>query len=469
MKSKGIAARIALLALVFGGAFFLRAVWRESSIDRSCRPSQVPAAAAEALQRRGAAACPGGEGYRPLSNLHPVESVLVGYHGANPGYIRRLASILRKHEPGVILNILIPQRAERASVPRGADEGVMERAGRDLRRIFADRASWPHIRFLPVESVTTLWPQDFLLPGVTSGDRPALLAMPYSRGPAASGELASACALEHLPPAYPGKERSSADYGGNIEPYPGGVLAIGEGLAREIRDRLEEGGSELLDIRTRWLKLGHVDEILSLVPLAEGPRRCRFAVPYSSPEAGIAAVRRVASEDPDQVIAPPLPAGETRPDTGKSRPSCLRTMFDAEGGLTAGAALGCDEFIRANLDYERIIESDLYRLAGRIRRRTGCAEVRTIPLPQLYLPAWSTEGRYGEGGDGAVAVNPNPVNSLVLTRNIVVPEPFVEEFRREIRERLGPSGLRVHFVDNRLYHYRKGQVHCSTNALRACR
>ena len=62
---------------------------------------------------------------------------------------------------------------------------------------------------------------------------------------------------------------------------------------------------------------------------------------------------------------------------------------------------------------------------------------------------------------------PNPVNCLVVGKQLFMPDPGFAAFRRGIAAALVPLGLTVHFMDIwEPYHTASGEVHCGTNALR---
>jgi hypothetical protein len=65
-------------------------------------------------------------------------------------------------------------------------------------------------------------------------------------------------------------------------------------------------------------------------------------------------------------------------------------------------------------------------------------------------------------------VNVNAVNSLVLGKGVIAGEQPNDLFRDEIRRRFAAKGVRVEYIDARMFHFNGGTVHCSSNAIRSC-
>jgi hypothetical protein len=130
-------------------------------------------------------------------------------------------------------------------------------------------------------------------------------------------------------------------------------------------------------------------------------------------------------------------------------------------------ALACPEFVRANTEYERIIQDNVNRIKQAVAGRTGCSAIQTVPLPTLYRPT-SAKAVYGGPGDDCDAINPGPVNGLVLNRTMVVPRQSNPAFATMVQSRLQALGVNPRFIDDRIYHFAQGEVHCSSNALRTC-
>lgn len=175
-----------------------------------------------------------------------------------------------------------------------------------------------------------------------------------------------------------------------------------------------------LFVDVSWLTIGHVDEVLNFVP---APNQKGWRVLLPCPDTAVALLDGLAESQP---------------------------VFMGKRGETTVGKL---RQLAGNAEQQRI-RAALTATREQLRNELGVASEDILPLPALF--------------DKGLAVIPNPVNCLVVEKQIFMPDPGFAAFRRGISTALVPLGLTVHFLDIwEPYHTASGEVHCGTNALRA--
>ncbi len=168
-----------------------------------------------------------------------------------------------------------------------------------------------------------------------------------------------------------------------------------------------------------WLTIGHVDEVINFVP---APDRKGWRALLPCPEMALKAFDRLADTQPVFIGK----RGETT--VGK-----LRALSD-------------------NAE-QRAIREALKATRVQLQKELGIDEADIVSLPALF--------------EDGLAVIPNPVNSLVVGKEILVPDPCFTPLRRQLALALSGLGLQTHFLDIwEPYHISAGEIHCGTNALR---
>ncbi len=77
------------------------------------------------------------------------------------------------------------------------------------------------------------------------------------------------------------------EMGGNIQGVPGGLCMIGNNLGDTNANKICGGTNNIIKIHTTWLNVGHVDEILKIIPTNKNdgrPKECQFAILNASPK-----------------------------------------------------------------------------------------------------------------------------------------------------------------------------------------
>jgi len=274
-----------------------------------------------------------------------------------------------------------------------------------------------------------LFAQDAFETGVASTPRGSLRVSVLAPG-FGGGRLTAEQAVRAAWPyaALRGRDRavvagSGEDYDptGNLEPTPPapgaplGKLLVG---TRKIDSGVwasflaAQGKQPVVRIDTSKLQVGHVDELVAVIPTAKG-----WVLGVADPGGALALVPR--SQRPDRDV------------------------------------------VRVS----RALAKDLDALARRLAGELG---VEVVRIPVLFGP-----GR--DGAKGAFAAMGNVVNGLAVgNRTFVAADPHgpkragKDVFKTAIRDALAAHGVTVGWVDTKPFpHEQLGEVHCYTNAIRA--
>lgn len=84
----------------------------------------------------------------------------------------------------------------------------------------------------------------------------------------------------------PGRSFNSGEMGGNIEGAPGGLCLLGDNIGKNLQYEICGNNDNVIEIKTSWLRVGHVDEIFKILPTnyEDGrPKECQFSLMVASP------------------------------------------------------------------------------------------------------------------------------------------------------------------------------------------
>jgi hypothetical protein len=235
------------------------------------------------------------------------------------------------------------------------------------------------------------------------------------------------------------------DWFGNLEVspsvkgFPHGRILTGEQKGLRIHPDLlafleaQQVQWPPLFLDVSWLTIGHVDELINFVP---APDRQGFRALLPSPALARRVLETLAKEGRGDALVFP----------GKKTETTVQRLLEEA----------------AKSDETKAIEASLMETRARLKEGLGIEAADIVEMPVLFR----------EG----LAVIPNGVNSLVIGRDVIVPDPCgpiiggEDRFQTVIREQLAPLGLRLHFVDIwEPYHTRAGEIHCGTNTVRRLR
>jgi len=262
---------------------------------------------------------------------------------------------------------------------------------------------------------------------------------------------------------------SSMNYGGNLEvtgplnSYPWGRILIGGGTSAPIgggtattrrfvqayRDHFTalDAQGPWLEISTEWLIVGHVDEIVQVVPAPANSRG--WAVLIASPDLARANLQAAS-------------------DNGGGN----LTVFAGRGGgwqTTVSAILGNSALMTYNDEVQTRIDGVRAVLQGQL----GLASSEIIEVPVLFEDS---------GFGGAVAYNPGVVNLVVIpstngTTYLVIPDPEGPDQPGDVWQAattaaiqpLYTAGSPVSIIYTDIfnaYHVNLGEAHCGVNFVR---
>ena len=92
-----------------------------------------------------------------------------------------------------------------------------------------------------------------------------------------------------------GKSYGGGEFGGNMDGLPGGLCLYGDNLSQTVADSFcGTSRDNHVQIDTGWLKVGHVDEMVKVIPRAprEGvPEECNFTIMIADPNRGLDALK----------------------------------------------------------------------------------------------------------------------------------------------------------------------------------
>ncbi len=223
------------------------------------------------------------------------------------------------------------------------------------------------------------------------------------------------------------------------------------------------GMQKPFELFTSWLRIQHVDEVVTMVPDSTSPRG--FRVLIASP---ILAYKIMEDMDPETEL-----------------PIYDRPHSEVTGPMTVNALLQLPGMMEINKDFETLYIQPIQDV---LKLELGLSDSDFYPVPVLF-----------SGQEGTVAFTTNMVNLLVVNLPgekpmVVVGDPF---FRTDVGDRVNPeykvqkpyynpmnvgdlstdpfvaamkaalpADVDVEFVDSVVYHNTLGDMHCGTNSLR---
>ncbi|MBN2250883.1 MAG: hypothetical protein JW724_02260 [Candidatus Altiarchaeota archaeon] len=281
-----------------------------------------------------------------------------------------------------------------------------------------------------------------------------VLNLPRDRGLDAAGpELISVVDdLGHyrIPVEYGG----DGNYGGNLETSPAfpeyinGRLMLGNTISSDMAGffTAQNVQNEIIVVDTDWLEVGHIDEIINIVPVPNTEDTSDYKIVIASPALALDLIRDVQNNGGGD-ISMSNPFGAFSPDDG--------------GRLSINDILSSDYFITVNQNAEERISSAV----GVLRDSLGVEESGIIKVPVLFY------GLYSDHLEDCYAYTPDMVNLQVYNDKLIIPKQFgfsyngKDLFEGYFSDQLSGLGLSVHFVDSWSYHQNMGGIHCGTNII----
>jgi len=325
----------------------------------------------------------------------------------------------------------------------------------------------------------------------------------------------------------------SGNNGGNIEALPGGFCLSGDNQDWKNFTSGYCGKKENhIKFRTKWLYVGHVDEIVSLIPDNNQPKSCNFALQYASPKKALELLRQhpndnffnfkkestfLQSNHENGYVNYFCEAYLKQKGLAKNTEKLYRlkpnnnlhNYFLRKKSKRKIASLEhlkmdnnslknysiCKKIKNSdfldfykksavlkanNLSIETIIKNDTKKAVEKIKKRTGC-DVKAAAVPQLfYQNGFSNEKKieinFKDYEDLKIdqrmdSIFPNPANSVLLSeKNILYPEPHNESFKNYLIKLGKIRGFNANFYETwDNFHTGSGNIHCVVNTIRVCK
>lgn len=250
--------------------------------------------------------------------------------------------------------------------------------------------------------------------------------------------------------------------------FPWGRMYFGPGEPGRVMDAdmkafLEKQTvQEPIQVDTSFLAVGHVDEMISIVP---GPGKQGFKLLLASPKTAFDILNSNKAKN-----------GSSKLLIGRKFP-----IFNAMGTAITGwksAEVTIKDFLDVGITAMSLTKATLKKINDKAQaavdkaralliKEMGLDAGDIIDVPILYTPN-------DDLPDHADALSGGMVNMLVINKHCVVPKPFgpvvggKDLFEEDLQTKLGGMGLTIHILDDWYeYHVANGEVHCSTNTLRS--
>ncbi len=255
-------------------------------------------------------------------------------------------------------------------------------------------------------------------------------------------------------------ENHSAE-GGDFETLPANVIITSikeedglNGIKSWLKGSVYE--NRILNLDANWMDVGHVDELVSVAPASNS---CGFSVISLDPELGLKLLKSSSNKPLEELI--PTDYHMSSPPGN----SILENFWDVHEQIVIQKDFSADyvqSFLKIQKQAHDRIELALLDFQNKYSAlNPSCKNIYIIRLPTLMLCEIDEDEI-----SRCETVFPNPVNGIVLNKNILTPDPFLKEFRKEIQTRLSDAGLKNYFVDSGFYHGLMGEAHCATNVIR---
>lgn len=245
--------------------------------------------------------------------------------------------------------------------------------------------------------------------------------------------------------------------GGNIEStpptqiHPHGRIVVGNNLPNVAKgflrqQQVQTDNGELIELPVNWLRVGHVDEVMSVLPTANGS----FAIAVADLALGISLL---SSEE--------IEVNALYQDTGdESLGEYLQTIRQTLSGYQLDSNQAKIENIQNHLSEIRSI----------LQTELGVSQAQILSFPVLFSIPSTDEGL----GSLCHASFPNSVNCVPLInengiRRILIPHPLFDSFQDSIAQKLtslGYSETEIRFILTEGPHSAMGELHCASAVLR---
>lgn len=394
--------------------------------------------------------CPEVPGKIILPRNYPARSIYVGF--SNDKYhiefLDQIIALVSQLETKPMLNILVPRLEDVEAYDK-------------LQKYFDD--SYQLINIIPTSSDETVWAQDYLeiLLDPKKGTS-EIIDLPYfgREGDFIPISIGLSCQKKIIEqPLYPKGVPlpGNGDYGGNIDAVTTKVLMLGNNMTNQVYDLFQSISSQkVVEVNVEWLETGHVDEVITTLPLKKNAKDCEQALVIASPKVALDIVE--SERNQIEKFVSQFKTFYVDDLVWPSRDQCLLKKNQKDRD--------CIEFKKVNLFYETLIRKSVAEVQNRIFEEHGC-RLKEINFPQLFIPLQKSK-EYGLYEDRAVPLNPNAVNNIFFYPHLVLPKQEFEPFQKDIEAKLEKLPLKIDYTNSKFVHELNGGIHCATNISYAC-
>lgn len=305
-------------------------------------------------------------------------------------------------------------------------------------------------------------------------------------------------------------------YGGNIEAL-GDFCVLGDDHfeGNEWDDYHKQfcgNDKNVIKAPTKFLMVGHADEMFKTLPLPNKKAPCNIAVAVASPRKALELMKSNANENTFDFIghlnAQDL-ADRMRSTSyarvchtingdlqqidvkDNSAISFIYSLMNrtAQAGTVIGtttnedaahcAAIKNGDFVKQfekdtelsqfNKDVQSQMDAFVTDVKTKYKERHQC-EPQIIELPYLFQGSVVKEnGKVVAEEATGLSIFPNPSNSEAVGSTMLLPDPVNPTFRKYLSSEYQKLGLKTFYIDTQFAHARYGNLHCSSHALRYCR
>jgi hypothetical protein len=323
---------------------------------------------------------------------------------------------------------------------------------------------------------------------------------------------------------------TSGMFGGNLESLPNGLCIIGtdhfgtEDYLNEYA-RVACGRNDYLQIPTSFLKVGHADEVISVLPDANKSKPCDFAIALASPRKALELLRTRPEEqlfdsafingDTEafqracrNIIGKRILTGwdETKNKIKSSKPGdensvfyhflnllAAPSAFASEGFLskvwnwkkecqnltnndllkyiegdefTVGNEPIPSEFKLANESIQNEMDDFKYKLQSELQYSSKNCQPKIIDVPIIYEATYSSTSKKAAN---AITILPSPANGIRVNDKFMYSKVGSRSFDNYLKETFKNLKANSASIDTYWAQENLGNLHCSSNIIRYCR
>lgn len=399
-----------------------------------------------------------------LGNEYSSNAIFVGfdfnYHVNNLKFIEELFVIAGESKTFPPINLLIPKsfkyfkNLSREKIltikrPDNIKTGLLYDELKKLVNLYKSKIA---INLIQTQDETTLWAQDLFELHYSNNNFQLLnfrKKYSYDYGKILKKEC-NVSPVEHNLPVTPInlKDRLYED-GGNFE-MVGDVTVIGNNMPSAYKNYFRKNNPNVFELKVDWLDVGHVDELIQVIPQDSKTKCGSIALVYSSPKLGLQLSGSLEKKNRkrDKVCGV----------DGQSKATLLRRLK------------GCNNFNQYNLKLDEKINSEVARLSNFLKNTSNCKKkVKTIPMPTLFYNDFNLpRQKKGLSQNKARPLVPNLVNLTIIEKLVLLPKQSLKSFMNYASKEFSSLTLKPKFMSVGFLHSSNGSVHCALNVVRGC-